>query len=113
MAGIKITGVDVNINTGEIKSRILGKLDSAKLKMNKQVLEDSNKFVRMQTGKLKDSGYYDEDGVGYSTAYAEYAYADGTKVSTDVNPEASSRWVDVAKEKYINDWVKILKEGLD
>ena len=99
----------------------LKNLEQAKIKVrylvSKQIRDDSNQFVRWDTGELKRSSERGSDLpngiIGWDTSYAKRVYFTG-RPSTDVNPNASLEWVQVARARYSDDWVNrlvsVLKE---
>lgn len=91
----------------------------ARFEVSQQILNDSNIFVREDTGELRRSSVRGSDLprgiIGWDEPYAKRVYFTG-RPSTDRNPNASLQWVEVARSRYGADWVKLvlrkLKEAL-
>ena len=98
----------------------LGKVSlQARFEVSQQILNDSNIFVREDTGELRRSSGRGSDRprgiIGWDEPYAKRVYFTG-RPSTDRNPNASLQWVEVARSRYGADWVELvlrkLKEAL-
>lgn len=91
----------------------------ARFEVAQQILNDSNIFVREDTGELRRSSVRGSDLprgiIGWDEPYAKRVYFTG-RPSTDRNPNASLQWVEVARSRYGADWVELvlrkLKEAL-
>ncbi len=101
------------INTKKINDRLGGQLEKNMDKMKQTMLNDSNRYIRVDTGKMKASGFIDKDGIGWSEKYTPFAYYEtNSKVNRTVNPNATSRWFEHARSIHGEEWNKISKEGL-
>ena len=107
-------------NRAEEFAEKLGKVSlQARFEVSQQILNDSNIFVREDTGELRRSSVRGSDLprgiIGWDEPYAKRVYFTG-RPSTDRNPNASLQWVEVARSRYWADWVELvlrkLKEAL-
>ena len=107
-------------NRAEEFAEKLGKVSlQARFEVSQQILNDSNIFVREDTGELRRSRVRGSDLprgiIGWDEPYAKRVYFTG-RPSTDRNPNASLQWVEVARSTYATDWVELvlrkLKEAL-
>lgn len=90
-----------------------GKLaEKARYLLASQILADANKHVRMDTGELRDSSLRASDipkgELVWDTPYAKRVYFTGTP-SHDRNPDAELMWVQVARDRYKDDWLVLFK----
>lgn len=83
--------------------------------MQEQVRTDTNYFVKVDTGILRDSINSEVDGnvltVSWDTPYAKKQYYTG-KPSTDKNPNASIMWAHKAAAAHGKDWAKMIQKGI-
>lgn len=72
-----------------------------------QILSDCNTYVRKQDGTLADSAHLERGGkdIVWSTRYAKKVYYTGIP-RTNVNPNASLRWCEVAKRAHSKEWAE-------
>lgn len=84
------------------------------LAVGEQALADSNEFVRIDQGQLKESGRFDLVGgdveLSYNTPYAKRVYYTGNP-SRAVNANATLQWMHKAKKTYGADWLKIMNKS--
>lgn len=95
-------------NKGRTVSRLKSVWDNQVIpKVAEQIKEDSNVYVRMQSGQLADSAAVEQKGkrITWSTAYAKRVYYTGTP-RKNVNPNASLRWCEKAIRAFKGEWVK-------
>lgn len=87
--------------------------EKSRFLLSQQILADSNKYARMDTGTMIMSSLTDSDlqkGVLlWNTAYAKRVYFGGGRVSKDRNRNASLLWVQVARSKHWRDWVAVFR----
>lgn len=76
-------------------------------KVSDQIMEDSNTYVRMQSGELASTIDKENGGkrITWNTAYAKRVYYTGTP-RKNVNPNASLRWCEKAIRNHKSEWVK-------
>lgn len=103
-------GVKVTLDKKRVAARVDKATDAMMAPLSEQILADSNEFVRVDQGQLKESsGTYSIPRQGHlewNTPYAKRVYYTGTP-SKDQNPNASLRWVEKAKAKFQADWDKL------
>ena len=82
--------------------------EKASYLLSSQILADSNKHARMDTGEMIMSSLRASDlpkgTLVWDTPYAKRVYYTGVP-STDRNPDAELMWVQVARDRYGKDWV--------
>ena len=107
--------VRVENNISDFIKRFEKASKQARFEVANQILNDSNLYVREDTGALKrsiSSGSNLAQGIiGWDTPYAKRVYYLGTP-STDRNPNASLMWVQVARARHGKEWVDFLARKL-
>lgn len=90
------------------------KLQKAKLIMANQMLIDTNKFVPMEFGELRDSGVVAGDG-SHITWFAPYAsFVHDMPESSDwTTAGTTSNWDEVASEQYQDQWGQVFMKAMD
>ena len=102
--------VKININQQRIYSKIDNPLTAEGLAMlSSQILTDCNRYCKEDTeGTLIASSMIhsklDEGKLVWQTPYAARQYYEIQTAHTDINPNASWRWVEVAKQNHKADW---------
>ena len=99
-------------NADKFVSRFKALEKKARYLLASQVLADSNKHARMDTGEMIMSSQRASDLpnglITWDTVYARRVYFTGTP-STDRNPDAELMWVHVARDRYGEDWVLLFE----
>lgn len=94
--------------TRRINSRIDNNVQPA---LDIQVLKDSNVYAPQDIGGLIDSGIRaTKPGLGkiiWDVIYSAMQYYTKNNKSTDVNPNATDRWFEVAKKRKKKDWIRL------
>ena len=107
--------VKLQNNVREFMDKFKDACIQARFKVANQILNDSNLYVREDTGELKRSSVrgsnLPEGVIGWDTPYALRVYYTGTP-STDRNPNASLMWVEVARNRHGEDWLTMLAKEL-
>lgn len=125
------------LNDAKVKARFNNDAKIAKRLLKNEIVKDTEKFVPMQGGYLKNavtaSLQSDDDYVVYNVPYARFLYygfvmigrvthrpwakRGETKVKTSrklqygkVHPMACSHWFERSKALYKNNWLKIAKK---
>ena len=103
--------VRINVNTSQIQQRVNHPLDERGMEMlASQILRDCNKYCKEDTGTLIASSMIHSDlkngKLVWQTPYAARQYYEIRTAYKDVNPEASWRWVEVAKGLHYNTWAR-------
>jgi hypothetical protein len=104
----------VNIDVSKINNDIQERIKKAQTRLDLQVMKDSNYFCPMDTGTLKSSviNFYLE-GSGrlvWNTEYAKKQYYQYEDKSIDDNPNASTKWFEVAKSRNMKKWELLANE---
>lgn len=126
----------VQINEAKIKARLNGQTNRARKLLKSEIVKDTEKFVPMSSGYLKNSIAQslqaNDDFIIYNTPYARFLYygylmigrvthrpwarRGETKIKTGkrlnfgkVHPMACSHWFERSKALYKDNWMKIVK----
>lgn len=104
--------VELKDNTERFIKRFDDLEEKGRYLLSSQILADSNKHARMDTGEMIMSSLRSSDlpkGVlEWNTAYAKRVYFTGTP-STDRNPDAELMWVQVARDRYGKNWMTMFE----
>lgn len=104
--------VQLESNAKEFVERFEKLAEKARYLLSSQVLADSNKHARMDTGEMIFSSQRASDLpkglLVWDTPYAKRVYFTGTP-STDRNPDAELMWVHVARDRYHKDWLVVFE----
>ena len=100
--------VRIDINPSEIAHNIDKLWGKGLAELTSQVLADCNKYCKEDTSTLiMSSLIHSELDKGlciWQTPYAARQYYEIKTAHTDVNPNASWRWADVAKKNHFPKW---------
>lgn len=97
---------NVSIDIKGINEKIKKAKELAKDVVMIRVLEDSNQYIPLNTGDLLRSGRRENDTVKWTIDYAHEQYYADYDPRRGINPNASRRWFEVARAKYLDTWVK-------
>ncbi|AXN58356.1 minor head protein [Bacillus phage Wes44] len=95
----------------DILDKSLEAVAKAQVVLDEQVLKDSNFFIPKDTGQAEDSGVIaSQIGKGeiiWDTPYIRKIYY-GVDINFhhDMNPNAQALWFEVAKSRFLSDWVR-------
>ncbi len=105
----------VTFDKTTIKAKLNVQSGKARMILAQQVLKDSNFFAPMDSGDLIKSGVTSSigDEITWNTPYARAQYHGLPNKSTDMNPNASMKWFEVAKAKWAKSWANLFKRGLN
>lgn len=103
--------VRMNLNNAKILQKVNHPLGEAGLEMlSSQILKDCNKYCKEDSGTLIASSYiHSQLNRGlliWQTPYAARQYYEIRTAYKDVNPNASWRWCEVAKENHKERWAQ-------
>lgn len=102
--------VRIQINENTILAKIDNAWDSGVEMLSSEVLRDCNKYCKEDTGMLIMSSYIHSDlkkgRLIWQTPYAARQYYEIRTAYHDVNPDASWRWCEVAKNNHQGKWQK-------
>ena len=106
--------VRISINEGKIKTITDNPFGDGLAILSSQILKDCNLYCKMDTGALINSSLIHSDlpkgRLVWQTPYAARQYYEIQTAYKDVNPNASWRWVEVAKSRHQADWEKQAQE---
>lgn len=108
----------LQLNTEYTRNRFKEKYQRAQKWLDNEVLKDSDPYVPMRTGNLRNSGIRGTDvGSGcviYNAPYASRCYYGNYNFSKLKHPQACRQWFEKAKaankHKWINGAKKMMKE---
>lgn len=110
-----MSGVKIKVQTTGMKDKVkdVGKI--AQEAVSVQIAVNSNEFIPKDTGVLESSVFADSDfakgKIIWSPFYAAFVYYNtvrNMKMNKGKNPNASTLWFEVARTRYLNDWVKLV-----
>ena len=100
--------VRIEINENSIKAKIDNAWESGLEMLSSQILRDCNMYCKEDTGMLIMSSYIHsrlkEGMLIWQTPYAARQYYEIPTAYKDVNPNASWRWCEVAKQNHLAEW---------
>ena len=100
--------VRFQINENSIKVKIDNAWESGREMLCSQILRDCNMYCKEDTGMLIMSSYIHsrlkEGLLIWQTPYAARQYYEIPTAYKDVNPQASWRWCEVAKQNHLAEW---------
>lgn len=102
--------VRIIIDGNHIQAKIDNTWKNGLEMLSSEVLRDCNKYCKEDTGMLIMSSYIHSDlkngKLVWQTPYAARQYYEIRTAYKDVNPNASWRWCEVAKNNHQTKWVK-------
>ena len=102
--------VRIHINGNTIQAKIDNTWQNGLEMLSSEILRDCNKYCKEDTGMLIMSSYINSDlkngRLVWSTPYAARQYYAIQTAYKDVNPNASWRWCEVAKNNHKDQWTK-------
>lgn len=111
-----MSGVVFDVNMALYKKTLEMASAEGTIAVAEQAKTDSNYFVRVDQGQLKESADARRDGnnaeLTYNTDYAAPVYYTG-KPSHDVNPNATLMWIEAAYRKFKDDWNAIMQKAFN
>ncbi len=114
--GITFT-VKGNFNDAAAKARISAAIHKAQMKLDQQVINDSNYYVPLKTSTLQKSAIINtvlgSGLVKWRTPYARRQYY-GVNFdhSKQRNPNACAKWFEAAKARKLKDWEKLVNDTI-
>lgn len=114
--GITFT-VKGNFNDAAAKARISSAIHKAQMKLDQQVITDSNYYVPLKTSTLQKSAIINTViGSGLVKWRTPYARAQYYGVNFDHskqrNPNACAKWFEAAKARKLKDWEKLVNDTI-
>jgi hypothetical protein len=114
--GITFT-VKGNFNDAATKARISAAIHKAQMKLDAQVLADSNFFIPIKTHTMENSAIINTVlGSGEIVWRTDYArrqyYGVNFDHSKQLNPNACARWFEAAKARKMEQWRKLVDDTI-
>lgn len=115
--GIKFKAT-ANFNEAKVKARLNKKLKRAQMKLDSQVLADSNYFIPKDTSMLEKSAIENTViGSGLVLWHTPYAhrqyYGENFDHSKQHNPNACAKWFEVAKARWLKRWRRLVNDEIE
>lgn len=103
------------LNQSQIKEDFGQKAQQAQFALDNQVIKDSNYYIPLDTGALRDSAILaskvGKGSVVWNTKYARKLYYNPQfNFAQDKNPNARGLWFEAAKAQKKAEWVKIVEQ---
>jgi hypothetical protein len=100
--------VRIKVDENHIKTVIDAKWQNGLAMLSAIILTDCNKYCKMRDGQLAMSALIHSDLqkglLVWQTPYAARQYYEIQTAYTEVNPQASWRWCEVAKQNHLAEW---------
>jgi hypothetical protein len=107
-----------NFDSAATQKRISAAVHKAQMKLDAQVLTDSNYYCPLKTGTLQKSGIINtvigSGAIVWKTPYAHRQYY-GVNFdrSQDPNPNACAKWFEAAKARKMKQWEKLVNDTVN
>ena len=102
--------IKIQINKSAVQTKVMTAFEKGLPILSEEILNDCNQYCKEDTGALIASSYthsqLDEGKLIWQTPYARRQYWEIRTAYTDVNPNASWKWCEVAKTKHKQQWAK-------
>lgn len=100
--------VKINIRQHAVEARVMGAFEAALPQLSEEVLNDCNQFCKEDTGTLIASSLVhskpQEGLLIWQTPYARRQYWAIRTAFKTVNPGATWRWCEYAKQRHLAKW---------
>lgn len=110
--------VKINIQKHAVEARVMGAFKDSLPQLTEEIKNDCNQFCKFDSGELASSADRhskpDQGKIIWQTAYARRQYWEIRTAFKTVNPNATWRWCEHAKQRYLAKWAqqaKVLLEG--
>lgn len=98
----------ITINRAQVQAKVMGAWEKGLPLLSEAVLNDCNKYVKVRSHALEQSAVthseLDKGKLIWETPYARRQYWEIQTAYTDVNPNASWQWCEVAKTRHKRQW---------
>ena len=106
-----------NFKEARVKARLKAKIKRAQMKLDTQIVADSNYFVPNKTGTLQKSGVINTViGSGLVVWHMPYArrqyYGEWFDHSKQHNPNACAKWFETAKARKLEQWRQLVDDEI-
>ena len=102
--------VRIEINESQITANLGVAWSNALRPLAEEILNDCNQYCKMDTGALIASSQihsqFDKGLLIWQTPYARRQYYEIRTAFTDMNPMATWRWAEVAKQHHLDQWAR-------
>ena len=114
--GIQFKAI-VNFNEAKVKVRVNGVVKRTQMKLDAQVVTDSNYFVPKITSTLEKSAIINTVlGSGLVLWHTPYAnrqyYGENFDHSKQKNPNACAKWFEAAKARWLEQWRRLVNDEI-
>ena len=100
--------VKIIIDENSIKAKIDDTWENGLEMLSSQILKDCNEYCKRDNGYLIMSSYIHSDlkhgRLVWNTPYAARQYYEIPTANTEINPKATWKWCEVAKEHHLAEW---------
>jgi Minor capsid protein len=108
---------NVRAELGGIRETVNKAMKAGQKQLDQEVLKGSNFFIPKDTGELERSGVRaSQIGKGkiiWDQPYARKLYYNPQyNFSKDANPNAQGLWFEVAKARFLSDWVRMTQQAI-
>lgn len=110
--------VKINIQKHAVEARVMGAFKASLPQLSEEILNDCNQYCKEDTGALIASSLThsrpQEGKLIWQTPYARRQYWAIRTAFKTVNPGATWRWCEYAKQRFLAKWAqqaKVLLEG--
>ena len=115
--GVVTLTVKDNFNDAATKARISAAIHKAQIRLDQQVITDSNFYCPLKTGTLQKSAIINTVlGSGLVKWRTPYARAQYYGVNFDhsksANPNACAKWFEAAKARKMEQWRKLVDDTI-
>ena len=109
--------VKIELNRGQVKAKINNAWKQSLFPLSSQILQDCNYFVKVDTHMLEASALthslLEQGELIWQTPYARRQYWEIKTAFPDVNPNASWKWCERARERFSKDWELLAQKLFD
>lgn len=109
--------VNANFNTAAIQKKLDAAMHKAQIKLDAQIIADSNFYCPLKTGALQKSAITNtvlgSGKIIWRTPYARVQYY-GVNFdrSKDPNPNACAKWFEAAKAHKLEQWERLVNDTI-
>ena len=100
--------ITIELDVNRISRKVKKAWDKGLPQLAEEILNDCNQYCKERSGALIASSLsaskLDEGQLIWDTPYAARQYWEIETAYTDVNPNASWKWCDVARTKHLDTW---------
>lgn len=109
--------VKIRIDRHAVEARVLNAFKQGLPALTKEIRDDCNQYCKEDTGMLIASSMVhsrlDEGKIIWQTPYARRQYWEIRTAHTDVNPQATWRWGEYAKQRHLQKWRRQAQRAME